>query len=540
MTSHPPMNPHPAGNHPTTAHQSPVPPTTDDTKIRTPVTPGTFATPDAPGTPDAPDGPGTLGTPDEPGTPDTPSTPGKWLPLLATCLGTFLLLVYATIVTVALPSIAADLHAGFGPLQWVVDVYTLALAGLLLGMGSLGDSLGRKRLYVRGLTAFTAATLACGLAPNVQVLIAARAVQGVAGAAMFATLLPLIGLTYTGRDRAKAFAIWGAVAGAAGCAGNIAGGILTHFLSWQWIFYGAVPLCAATIALSAKVLARDATRPAHIDWPGIATFTLAALGITFGFIRGGEAGWSAPSTLLGFLVGAALLAAFLLVERSAARHPTHRPMLPLTLFRNPAFNGMLLAACVYYLSGFGFLPVLSLWLQDGAGLSSLSTAFVITAQPAAFFATSALVGSALHRLPARWTLGGGSLIVGLGNLAFLVTAPGSSWPALLPGLVLTGVGAGLVSPVLPATAMSSAPPSHAGVAAAAANSARQLGLALGIALLGTVFHQSAPPPAPSPTAYAHALHTVFLLAATLALTGGLISTHLLSRPNRTEPRPTAN
>ncbi|WP_030804656.1 hypothetical protein [Streptomyces sp. NRRL S-337] len=161
---------------------------------------------------------------------------------------------------------------------------------------------------------------------------------------------------------------------------------------------------------------------------------------------------SAPSTLLGFLAGAALLVAFVLVERSAARHLTHRPMLPLALFRNPAFNGMLLAACVYYLSGFGFLPVLSLWLQDGAGLSSLGTAFVTTAQPAAFFATSALIGSALHRLPARWTLGGGSLIVGLGNLAFLMTAPGSSWPAL------------------------------------------------GIALLGTVFHQSAPPPAPAPTA----------------------------------------
>lgn len=449
---------------------------------------------------------------------------GKWLPLVATCLGTFMLLVYATIVTVALPRMATDLHADFGSLQWIVDVYTLALAGLLLGMGSLGDTLGRKRLYVRGLSVFTLATLVCGLAPNVQVLIAARAVQGLAGAAMFATLLPLIGLTYSGRDRAKAFAVWGAVAGAAAGVGNVAGGMLTQFLSWQWIFYGAVPICTATIALSVKVLANDASRPTRIDWPGILTFTLAAIGITFGFIRGGEKGWSDGSTLLGFAVGAALLVAFVLVERTVAV-----PMIPLALFRKPAFDGMLIAACGYYLAAFGFLPVLSLWLQNGAGLSSFGTSLVITVQPAAFFATSALVGSALHRIPARWTIGGGTVVVGLGNLALLMVGPDSSWPTLLPGLVITGVGAGLVSPVLPAAAMSSAPPAHSGVAAAAANSARQLGLALGIALLGTVFHQYVPGTGvgASHALYATALDAVFLLAAAIALVGGVVAVWLL-------------
>ncbi|GAU68120.1 putative drug efflux pump [Streptomyces sp. NBRC 110611] len=461
------------------------------------------------------------------------SLPGlrKWLPLVATCLGTFMLLVYATIVTVALPSMADGLHAGFGSLQWIVDVYTLALAGLLLGMGSLGDSLGRKRLYVLGLAFFTAATLVCGLAPDVQVLIAARAVQGVAGAAMFATLLPLIGLTYTGRDRPKAFAIWGAVAGAAGCAGNVAGGILTRFLSWQWIFFGAVPLCVATLALSVKVLARDAGSPTPIDWWGIATFTLAALSLTFAVIQGGESTWSSPATLLAFTLAAVLLAAFLLIERAIAH-----PMLPLSLFRKPAVNGMLIAAGVYYFSAFGFLPVLALWLHDAAGLSSLETSLVITVQPAAFFATSALVGSALHRMPARWSLGGGTLVVALGNFSFLALAPASSWPALLPGLVLTGLGAGLVSPVLPATAMASAPATHTGTAAAAANSARQLGLALGIALLGTVFHQHAAATAPtSRTAYADALHAVFLTAGAIALAGGLAAFLLLGRHDRTRP-----
>ncbi|MFE1776165.1 MFS transporter [Streptomyces sp. NPDC059008] len=446
----------------------------------------------------------------------------KWLPLAATCLGTFLLLVYATIVTVALPAMADDLHAGFGSLQWIVDVYTLALAGVLLGMGSLSDSLGRKRLYVVGLALFAFATLVCGLAPTVQILIAARAVQGIAGAAMFATLLPLIGLTYTGRDRPRAFAIWGAVAGAAGCAGNVAGGILTQFLSWQWIFYGALPVCAATLALSVKVLADDAGAPTPVDWWGITAFTLAALALTYGFAHGGESAWSAPSTLLAFIVAAVLLTAFVVIERAASR-----PMLPLSLLRGPAVNGMLIAAGVYYFSAFGFLPVLSLWLQNAAGLSALSTSLVITVQPAAFFATSALVGSALHRIPVRWTLGGGTLIVAVGNLSFLVVDAASSWPALLPGLLLTGLGAGLVSPVLPAAAMSCAPPTHTGTVAAAANSARQLGLALGIALLGTLFHQHASGSGSTSAAYARALHAVFLTAAAIALAGGLAAFRLL-------------
>ncbi|MEU9117675.1 MFS transporter [Streptomyces sp. NPDC048483] len=426
----------------------------------------------------------------------------KWLPLVATCLGTFLLLVYATIVTVALPRMAADLNAGFGALQWIVDVYTLALAGLLLGMGSLGDTLGCKRLYVLGLAVFTLATLGCGMAENVQLLIAARAVQGVAGAAMFATLLPLIGLTYSGRDKARAFAVWGAVAGAAAGVGNVAGGMLTQLLSWQWIFYGSVPLCLATLLLSLKMPAGDAPTPTPVDWPGIVAFTLAATGVTFGFVRGGERGWGDAVTLLGFAVGAAALTAFVRIERASAH-----PMIPLALLRKPAFDGLLAASGAYYLAAFAFLPVLSLWLQNDAGLTSFATSLVISAQPLAFFVTSALAGSALHRAPAHWAIGGGCALVGIGDLALLAAQPGSTWPVLLPGLVLTGVGAGLVSPVLPATAMAAAPPAHSGVAAAAANGARQLGLALGIALLGTAFR-------------AYGLHAVFLLAGAIALGGG--------------------
>lgn len=451
----------------------------------------------------------------------------KWLPLVATCSGTFMLLVYSTIVTVALPSVADDLHASFSSLQWITDVYTLALAGLLLGMGSLGDNLGRKRLYLTGLTVFALATLVCGLAPDVTTLIAARAVQGLAGAAMFSTLLPLIGLTYTGRDRGVAFAVWGAVAGAAAGIGNVAGGILTQFLSWQWIFHGGVPVCLATLALSAAVLTDDARTPTRIDYLGIVTFTPAALGITFGIINGGEQGWTSGPAVLGFAVGAAMLALFLLAERTGSN-----PMIALTLFRKREFNGTLVAAMGYYLAGFGALPVISLWLQDGAGLSALSTALVITVQPVAFFATSAVAGSMLHRLPAHRTLGGGALAVGAGNVLMLAIGADSSWTALIPGLVVTGVGAGIVSPVLPSVAMSAAPASQSGVASAAANCARQLGLALGIAVLGSVFHRFSTTSGGTGlhAAYAHGLTAVFAVAAAIGLGSGILALRLLKPP----------
>ncbi|ANZ19030.1 MFS transporter [Streptomyces noursei] len=448
----------------------------------------------------------------------------KWLPLVATCLGTFMLLVYSTIVTVALPSMAHDLHASFGSLQWIVDVYTLALAGLLLGMGSLGDNLGRKRLYLAGLGIFGVSTLVCGLAGNVAVLIAARAVQGLAGAAMFSTLLPLIGLTYTGRDKGVAFAIWGAVAGAAAGIGNVAGGILTQFLSWQWIFFGGVPVCVLTVALSAAVLIDDASTSTRIDYLGICTFTLAAIGITFGIIRGGEQGWGATSAVLGFVVGVLMLIAFILVERASSN-----PMISLSLFRKREFNGTLVAAMGYYLAGFGSLPVMSIWLQDSVGLTSLPTALVITVQPVAFFTTSAVVGSALHRLPSYVTLGGGTVAVGVGNVLMLTVDAGSSWAALVPGLVITGIGAGIVSPVLPAIAMSAAPASQSGVASAAANCARQLGLALGIAVLGSVFHQfsSGKGRVDLHAEYASGLSAVFVVAAVVGLGSGLLALWLL-------------
>uniref|UniRef100_UPI002455F5FC MFS transporter n=1 Tax=Nocardia wallacei TaxID=480035 RepID=UPI002455F5FC len=212
----------------------------------------------------------------------------KWLPLFAACLGTLMLLIDVTIVNIALPDIADDLGTGLSGLTWVIDGYALALAALLLVLGSLADRLGAKPTYLAGLVVFTVASLACGVAQSSAILVAARAFQGVGGAAMFATTLSLLHATYTGRDRGVAFGAWGAVAGAAAGIGVVLGGVLTDLLSWRWIFFVNLPIAAVAIVLSAFVFG-PSPRPKgrRVDVAGVAAIAVAAAAGTIGNIRGG-------------------------------------------------------------------------------------------------------------------------------------------------------------------------------------------------------------------------------------------------------------
>ncbi|SHF93865.1 MFS transporter [Streptoalloteichus hindustanus] len=444
-----------------------------------------------------------------------PPAPVSWRPLVAACLGTFLLVVYTTIVTVALPRIGADLGGGFGALQWVVDVFTVALAGLLLGMGSLSDNLGRRRVYLVGLVAFGLATLGCGLAGSVSVLIAARAAQGIAGAAMFATILPLVGLTYRGPARARAFAVWGTVAGAAGAVGTVAGGVLAELLGWRWIFLGSLPLCAVAVVLGVTSLTESDRAGNRVDLPGIVTFTLAATALTYTVINGGDHGWSARGTVVGAAVTVLAAVAFVVAER---RSPA--PMVPPALFGTRAFVGVLVVAFSYYFSGFGALPVLSLWLQENTGLGALNTSLVLAVQVVVFFLVSALISDRLHGPAPSLVLGGATVLIGLGCAAAAAVLISPQWTALVPMLVVTGFGAGMVSPVFPAVAIAAVPASYGGTAGAAANSSRQLGLALGIALCGTIYRAHGPDTTGG-------VVDVMLCCAVLAVLGGALAAGLL-------------
>src|SRR5882757_3650887 len=349
----------------------------------------------------------------------------KWLPLVAVCLGSFMLLVDVTIVNVALPDMAADLSTSFTSLQWVIDIYALALAALLLGFGSFADVVGRRRVYLGGLVVFAAASLVAGIAPNTAVLITARAVQGVGGAAMFATTLALLNSSYQGRDRGTAFGVWGAVSAAAAAAGPIAGGLLTQHGSWRWIFFVNLPVSVIAVVMTLRVIAPERPGARHrIDVPGIASFTLSAGAVTFALIRASEDGWLSARTLGLLALGAVALIGFVVIERR-----TPRPVLDLALFRSPRFVGVLVGAGVMTFSAFAYLAYTSLWLQSVRGLSPVE-AGVVGSVPlsAAAMLVSAGFGRFLHHTRPHWIVGGGLVLIGVGSLVQARLDAGSSWP----------------------------------------------------------------------------------------------------------------
>ena len=441
-----------------------------------------------------------------------------WGPLVACCLATFLLLAYTTIVTVSVSQIVDDLGATFTVGQWIISAYTLGLAALVVALGTMGDRIGHRQLFLLGLGVFGAASMACGAAPSGGLLVTARAVQGLGGAALFATAVPLLTQCYRARRRAVAFAVWGALAGAGSTVGTVAGGAVTQYLSWRWLFIGALPLCVLAIVVGAVTLPRARTCGALVDWCGTALITIAMTGLVFGVINAGEAGWSSAKTLWGVAISVASVAMFLPVQRRVSH-----PVLPADLFATRSFSAVLITGFTYYFAAFAALPTLSHWLQTTHGMRPLHAALVLTIQLLAFIATALMLSPLLHDASRSWVLGGGTALVGLACLSGTALLLRPQWSTLIAVLVLTGIGAGVVSPVLPAFAAMSAPAERAGTAAAAANAARQLGLTLGIAACGALAEMAQPGPESS----THGVVTVLLMCSVVALLGGALGGRLL-------------
>ena len=290
----------------------------------------------------------------------------RWT-LIAVCVTTFMLLLDITIVNVALPSIQRRLTADLTGLQWVVDAYALALAALILTAGALADRFGRRLLFMFGVVVFTSASLLCGLAWNITALDVARGLQGIGGAALFATALALIGYEYRGADRFGAIAVWGATVGAAVASGPLVGGILTDALGWRWVFFVNVPVgaFALLIARTRMVESRD-VGAVRTDFAGLVTFSASLFLIVFGLLRGNAEGWGSGLIVSTLVAGAALLVVFVVVE---ARQ--ERPMLDLSLFRRPAFVGVSVATFAIAAGMFALFPYLSIYLQDILGASPL-------------------------------------------------------------------------------------------------------------------------------------------------------------------------
>ncbi|GAA2753055.1 MULTISPECIES: MFS transporter [Kitasatospora] len=445
----------------------------------------------------------------------------KWIPLAAICLGAFMLLVDVSIVNVALPPMAADLHSSFTSLQWVVDSYALMLAALLMAFGSLGDRVGHRRLYLWGLAVFAAASAGCALAPDAGTLIAARAVQGVGGAAMMTSTTALLAGAYRGRERAVAFGVWGAVNGAAAAVGPVLGGLLTDWSGWRAIFVVNLPVAALALVLTLAAVRPGAGavrgRP---DVPGALAFTVFATALTYGLIESGDRGWDSP-VVLGALAVAVLAGAAFVPAELRAEHP----LLDLALLRNRAFLGLTLAGLLLTAGAFAQLTYTSLWLQQVLHLGPLAAGLAVCPLAVSAFVVALVGGRVLHRVQPRLPIGIGLLLIGGGTLLLRLVSAGSTWTALLPGLLVTGVGVGLSTPVLMSTALAAVEPRRAGMASGTVNTARQLGYALGIALLGTVFQdrvKDAAGPADLPAAFAAGLDDVYLAAGCTGLAAGLL------------------
>jgi len=444
----------------------------------------------------------------------------KWWPLVAVGLGAFMLLVDVTIVNVALPAMADDLGTSFAGLQWVVDGYALALAALLLGTGTLADRLGHRRVYVGGLGLFGLASLGCALAPSTGTLITGRLLQGAGASAMFATTLALLGTTYHGRDRAVAFGVWGAVNGGAAAAGPVVGGLLTEHLSWRWIFAVNVPVAVLAVAITLWTVAGDTgAGRRRLDPLGIVTFTIAAAATTYGLIHGGERGWTGPVSWAPLLVAAVALVGFVAVERRVAE-----PMLDLGLFRHRAFVGLLGAGALLSLSAWAMLPYASLWMQHRLGLGPVAAGLVILPMSLVSFVVPLVMGRFGHGVPARWSVAGGLLLVGVGDVLQARIQADSGAGVLVPGMVCVGLGAGLALPPLSSALLGTVPRERAGMAGGALNAARQLGLALGVAVLGGIVSAVASGGPAGPAAeVAAALTTSYLVAGGTGLVGAVLT-----------------
>jgi EmrB/QacA subfamily drug resistance transporter len=409
----------------------------------------------------------------------------RWT-LTVVCVSTAVLLINVAAPNVALEAIADDLGASFTDLQWVLSGYSLVLAVFQLTAGSLADLFGRRKLFVIGVCLFTVASALCTLASSSGLLIAARALQGLGAAVMFPASLALLAQEFEGEARARAIGIWGAVIGLAFAAGPLVGGVLVDAIGWQAIFALGVVLGLPTIALAlTRIRESQDPDPSPVDWPGVGTLSLGLFLIVFAVLRGNALGWTSAPVLGLVAVGAVSLAAFVRVELRAAD-----PMLDLRLFRNRTFLGATVIVATLAGGSFGVFVYLSLFLLDVGGGSPVEVGLWLAPLALFAFASSLLAGRLAGRVSLTAALAVGMGLCAGGLLLMTGVDADSSWLHLLAGLSVVGIGTGLANPMVTFAHLGVLPPAQGGLASGINNTARQLGLAVGIAVLGAVLQST--------------------------------------------------
>jgi EmrB/QacA subfamily drug resistance transporter len=407
----------------------------------------------------------------------------KWRALIVVCVAVFMLLLDITVVNVALPDIQKELHTSFTDLQWVIDAYALMLATTMLNAGTLGDLLGRKRVFAGGIALFTLASALCGSATTPLFLILARGLQGIGGAVMFAVSLAILSQEFHGRERGTAFGIWGATVGAAVAIGPLVGGALTTWAGWRWIFFVNVPIGIACVAGALREL-QESRDEEHggFDLAGFVTLTTGLFALVLGLLRGNDWGWSSGRVVGLFVTAAVALTAFGVVELRQ-----EHPMLDLALFRVPTFTGAQITAFAISAGMFAQFLYLTLYLQNVLGYSPIAAGVRFLPLSLLAFVAAPIAGRLSARIPVRILLGGGLALVGVALLLMWGITPSSTWLTLLPGFLVGGLGIGTVNAPLASTSVSVVEPRRAGMASGVNNTFRQVGIATGIAALGAIF-----------------------------------------------------
>jgi EmrB/QacA subfamily drug resistance transporter len=444
--------------------------------------------------------------------------------LAVVCLATAMLMLDIAVVNTALSDISRDLHTGLSGLQWVIDAYTLALATVVLSAGSLADRLGRRRLFLGGLALFTVSSAVCAAANSIAMLDAARAVQGIGAAVMFAVSLALLANAFPGaRERAGALAAYGATIGAAFAIGPLVGGALTSGLGWRWIFIVNIPL--GLIALAATLARVEESRDPKarsIDWIGQVLLGGGLFLLVLALLRGNDQGWGNTAILAEFAGAAAFLAAFAFAEQRVKE-----PMLPLAFFRNRSFAAAQLGAFAISASFFAVFLYTTLYLQNVLHLSAIETGLVYMPGTALMFLVSGGTATLGEKVSARAMVSGGLALVGAGMLLMTIVGVHSSWTLILPGEIIALVGTGLFNPAVSGLALGSLPARHSGLAAGVNDTFRQAGIAVGIAALGAMIPAHAALGHGDAQAYVNGLREALAAGAGLAVIGAVGTLALL-------------
>ncbi len=424
------------------------------------------------------------------------SNPRRWWALAATCFGLFMALLDVTIVNVALPTIGNDLNASFADLQWVVNAYALTLAVLLVTAGRLGDLFGRKRLFMLGLGIFSLGSLCCALSgaitlgsfSHIQVLIAARVLQGVGGATMLPLALAIIAATFQGRERNVAIGLYGGVTGLATALGPVIGGLLVTNVSWQSIFYLNVPIGVVGIGLCLWAVTEsfDTKAPRSVDFFGLVTLTIALFCLVLALIQGSDPdkGWTSAYILTLFGISVAALVVFVIGELRLKY-----PMVDPRLFKNVSFTGGAIVG--FTLSGgmFSLFFFLTLYMQNFLGFDALNSGVRFLPMSGLILFAAPLAGAFTDRLGAKLIMVVGMVILVVAVLLMTRISPADTqtdWLVLLPSLILAGIGSGLVSPLVGTVAVNTVSRDRAGMASGISGVCRQVGTAFGIAFLGAI------------------------------------------------------